>query len=538
MSAEVDIKQLAIVRDETAVPKLRARRRHLVSRYVIPGVLLVGFLSLVAWASRDTLLPPQPVWVVPVLASQSAVQSAGTPLFQAAGWIEPRPTPIRVAALAPGVVEQLLVVEDQAVTAGEPIAELIKQDAKLAYDGAAANLKLREAEVAEAQASVDAARTRFEQPVHLEAALSEANAALAAVETELRNLPFATRRAEAQLRFAIADHQGKQASRGAVSGRSIQEAKSAHDMAQAQVEELRSRAESLAAQTDALTQRRNALQTQLKLLADEKHAKDGSEAKFQAANARLEQAKVALAEAKLRLDRMTVHAPIAGRVYQLIGYPGTTLTGGMGTVAGTDGSTVVTLYRPDRLQVRVDVRFADIPKVALGQPVTINNPALPHPITGNVLFISSEANIQKNTLEVKVAIDSPSDVLKPEMLVDATFLAPKPAESLSAESEETRLYVPRQLVLSDDAGSYLWIADQSAGVARKTLVTTGGAASGGLVEITSGVKIGARVIARGYENLTDGARITVVSEDAQTGEGGSSAAGRPDPLQRLPHEGE
>ena len=73
------------------------------------------------------------------LASQSAVQQEGTPLFQAAGWIEPRPTPVRVAALAPGVVERLLVVEDQPVKAGEPVAELIKEDAQLAYDRAPAN---------------------------------------------------------------------------------------------------------------------------------------------------------------------------------------------------------------------------------------------------------------------------------------------------------------------------------------------------------------------------------------------------------------
>src|SRR5262245_180420 len=112
MSADVDIRQLAIVRDEMAAPKAR-RRRHLLSRYIVPGSLLVGFLALVVWASRDTLLPPQPVWVVPVLATHSTMQNEGTPLFQAAGWIEPRPTPVRVAALAPGVVERLLVVQDQ-----------------------------------------------------------------------------------------------------------------------------------------------------------------------------------------------------------------------------------------------------------------------------------------------------------------------------------------------------------------------------------------------------------------------------------------
>ncbi len=129
MSAEVDIKQLAIVRETSATTK-RLGRRHVLSRYVIPGALVTGFVMLFVWALRNSIWPPQPVSVVPVLATQSSGQSEGTPLFQAAGWIEPRPTPIRVAALAPGVVERLLVVEDQAVKAGEPIAELVKQDAQ------------------------------------------------------------------------------------------------------------------------------------------------------------------------------------------------------------------------------------------------------------------------------------------------------------------------------------------------------------------------------------------------------------------------
>ena len=63
--------------------------------------------------------------VVPVHVARAEVQQAGTPLFKAAGWVEPRPTPILVAALASGVVERLLVVEDQAVETGQPVAELV-----------------------------------------------------------------------------------------------------------------------------------------------------------------------------------------------------------------------------------------------------------------------------------------------------------------------------------------------------------------------------------------------------------------------------
>ncbi len=528
MSAEVDIRQLAIVREDVATPKVQ-RRRHVFSRYVVPGILVMGFLSLVAWASRDTIRPPKQVWVVPVMASQSSVQHEGTPLFQAAGWIEPRPTPVRVPALAPGVVQRLLVVQDQSVQAGEPVAELVKEDAQLARDRAAADVKLSEAELIDARAAVQAAHTKFEQPVHLQAALGEAEAALAMVATEQKNLPFEIRRAEAQLAFAEKDYGGKQAAEGSVAVRVLNEAKSTLDTSQASVEELRNRADSLVLQQAALTQRRDALKTQLKLLADETQAKDQADAQSQAASARLDLAKVSLAEADLRLQRMTVRAPTEGRVYQLVAFPGTTLTGGMSPIANADGSTVVTLYQPTMLQIRADVRFEDIPKVSLGQQVQIKNPALPAPVGGKVLFVSSEANIQKNTLQVKVELDVPPVVLKPEMLVDVTFLAPKPAETVADVSEDLHLYVPQQSLLHDDTGTFVWVADQSSGRARKTPVTTGAIATGGLQEITQGLTIGSRIIARGQESLQDGDRIQVVSEEA------SSAASVASPPEGAPH---
>src|SRR6478752_716356 len=252
MSADVDIRQLAIVREDVAAPKIN-RRRHILSRYVVPGLLVAGFAAVVAWAARDRVFPPKEVWVVPVISSQSRVQHEGTPLFQAAGWIEPRPTPIRVAALAPGVIEKLLVVQDQSVKAGEPVAKLVDVDAKLARDHAEADLQINQAELAAVQAEVQAAHTKFDKPVHLQAALGEAEAALAAVNTELKNLPFETRRAEAQLEFAEKDFKGKQSAKGSISERAVNEAKSVLDSSRATVDELHERVETLAAQQTALS---------------------------------------------------------------------------------------------------------------------------------------------------------------------------------------------------------------------------------------------------------------------------------------------
>src|SRR2546429_2371087 len=128
MNSNVDLKQLAVRRDGPApAPQLR-RPGHLASRYLLPGAVLVGFSAVVAWAARDSLLPSRPVTVVPILTTRAEVRQEGSPLFQAAGWVEARPTPILVTALAEGVIDQLLVVEGQEVKAGEAVARLIDVD--------------------------------------------------------------------------------------------------------------------------------------------------------------------------------------------------------------------------------------------------------------------------------------------------------------------------------------------------------------------------------------------------------------------------
>ena len=238
---------------------------------------------------------------------------------------------------------------------------------------------------------------------------------------------------------------------------------------------------------------------------------------IKAAKARIRQAEVAVAEAKLRLERMTIVAPVDGRVFRLIAHPGARIGSGMTQMEGHDGSTVITMYSPKMLQARVDTRFEDIPKVSLGQTVEIGNPALSTPLKGTVLFISSEADIQKNTLQVKVAIPDPPEVFKPEMLVDVTFLAPDLPNKNEEIGSTIRLYIPQQLIQSDATGSYLWIADQSEGTAIKSRITVGKTSANGLVEILTGATVSSRVISSSVEGLVDGTRIRVTGEDNTIG---------------------
>lgn len=513
---DLDLKQLAVRRDENGHARLTPQRR-VFSRYVLPGGLIAGFVGMLGWAARDAYLPRRPVTVVPVLVSVADVQLAGTPLFKAAGWIEPRPTPTRVTALADGVVEQLLVVEDQLVAAGDPIARLVRRDAELALERARADRSIRAAEVEQAQAALAAARVRFEVPAHLELPLAEADAALAAVQTELSNLEFAAARARVNVRVAQQNLDSKLKAGEGIPAIVMLQAQGALDSARAELDELEQRAPVLQNQRAALQRRRDAAARRLELKVDEQQGVESARAALASAEAQLQQAGVAVTEAELQLERMTIRAPVAGRILDLVAAPGTQLmSSGLSLLEGRDSATVVTMYQPEQLQVRVDVRFEDLPRIGGGQPVQIESPAVSAPLHGQVLFLTGSANIQKNTLEVKVSIESPPGVLKPEMLVDVMFLAPE-SEAPQGATEEYRLFVPRPLVEAGEHGSAVWVADLANGVAKRVPVTLGELHTPELVEVAQGLTAASRLIATGREGLQDGLRIAVTGEDPAVG---------------------
>lgn len=515
MTTELDLSQLAIDRD-TQRPLAGTHRRRWLSRYAVPGSVLLGFLALLAWAVRDRLLPSTPVTVIPVMVTRAAAHAVGTPLFHAAGWVEPRPTPVLTPALTDGIVAELLVVEGQEVESGQPVARLIDTDAHLALEQAQADLDLRTAELESAQAELRAARLRREQPVHLEAHVAEAHSLLAKTETERAGMPFLIQAAEARLEYTRQSLSGKQAAEPAISRRVLLEAQSDFDRAQAELQELQARKLGLERESDALRQRHGALARQLELLIDETRHEADAQAQVHAAEARRRQAELSVQAAQLRLQRMVVTAPVSGRVLSLVARPGSRVTGPDRNEEHS-GSTVVTLYDPHRLQVRADVRLEDVPLIQPGQAVQIETASVREPIRGEVLLATSQASVQKNTLEVKVALVAPPPEVRPEMLVKATFLAvDKEGEPSRDFQPAERLLVPRQLVEAAANGPTVWVADPS-GRADRRPVQLGKAVTAELVEVVAGLSATDRLIAEGRQGLISGQRITIAGDDPGIG---------------------
>lgn len=461
MSTNVDLRQLAVRRDNAAATV--GRRRHLLARYVLPGAIVVGFLGVIGWSARDSLLPAQPVTVVAVLSTRAELYQEGTPLFRAAGWVEPRPTPVVVTALADGVVRQLLVVEGQEVKKDEKVAVLDTKDAELGLA------------LAEQEKALKVAQLKLLG---------------ATMERELQNLDYQVQVAQANVELARRELQSKQdlRTRGATSELELRRAETAHTTATSSLKELQGR----------------------RRLSEQEF-----EAQVEAAKARLRLAEVAAQVADLRLKRMTILAPITGRVLALATRPGARIAGAS-SGSQHDSSIVITMYDPAKLQVRADVRLEDVPRLQPGQKVKIETAAAPGgPLEGELLFSTSQADISKNTLQVKVSLAAPPPSLRPDMLVDVTFLAPPRAKASSTESR-LHLLIPRQLVESGEGGTRVWIADQAAGVARLRAVKLG-PSTADLVEVVEGLNAADRVISGGREGLRDGQRIRVTDEDTTLG---------------------
>lgn len=508
----LDLKQLSLDRSpQKAMPANDPHRKRWITRYVLPLCILIGFIALFGIAAGRGLTTSRTVTVVPVVVKRAEAQPAGTPMFQSPGWIEPRPTSVRVAALAPGVIEELMVVEGQQVRKGEPIAQLISIDAELVVEQAKNSVAIRQGQLQQAIAGLNAAKVRFANPVHLQVQLADAISTQAKAKTELAKLPFLIEAATATANYALTNLQQKEAAQAAISRNILARAESEYAAASATLQELRQRQPNLQRELNALDDKVEAIRRQLELLVEETRQEQEAEAAVQSAKALRAEAQLRLQQAELLLERNIIRAPMDGRVLRLIAAPGTRVSG-LESNDGQDSGTVVEMYDPGRLQVRADVRLEDVPMVTRGQLVEIETASSPHVIKGRVLQTTSAASVQKNTLEVKVELIDPPETVSPDMLATATFLAPVVDSPTNATTETEHLFVPQQLVAQGDTGAFVWVVGAD-NTARKQFVEVGGKRGEGLVMITSGLNPTDKLIASDTEELSDGSRVNVAGDD-------------------------
>ncbi len=493
-------------------------RRRWKTRVLVPGAIFTATAAVLMYSAGAAILPATSVRVVPVMVKSGGHTGGGRVVAQAPGWVEADPYSIAVSALTDGVIREVVVLEGQPVAAGQVVARLVDDDARLGVDRARSALLEGEAALSTAQATLEAAQRTWEHPIELTRKLAAAEAMLAEKMAELARWPAELAAEEAKAAELEADYERVAA---------------LHEREQtSQIEFIRTRQQYLAqrAMADAMKAREAIILAQIKgieaeveagrenlrLRIEDTQLLEAAKAHAAAAAARVEQMKAMLGEATLRLERTEIRSPAAGIVMTRLVEPGAKVM-----LSGNEmrSAYVLRLFDPAKLQVRVDVPLADAAKVGVGQPAEIIVDVLPDRVfQGEVTRIVNEADVQKNTLQVKVAIRAPAADLKPEMLARARFMV---MESAADQVVRERLYVPQGLLRKGaDGGVRVWLADQARQVAVDRPVTPGGGTGAGWIEIDSGLNPGDRLIADPPADLRDGGRIRIAGEMTAFSAGG------------------
>ncbi len=217
-----------------------------------------------------------------------------------------------------------------------------------------------------------------------------------------------------------------------------------------------------------------------------------------AQRATVRQLEGALELATIDVSNTTIRAPIPATVLERNVEIGEFVTTGFVGDRGAKGY-VVSIADLNDLQVELDVSQNDFAKVFPQQPCWIVTDAYPDKrYDGFVDLISPEANRQKATVQVRVKVKNPDELLKPDMNATVSFLAKdNPTTKPGEAAARAVIRIPAGAVRN---GAVFVVENGQA--MRRTVVI--GSTRSGEIEIRDGLIGGEDLIVSPPENLETG----------------------------------
>jgi len=417
---------------------------------LIPAIVFSCTLALILWSVWPVLWPSrsietaQAMHVLSVVSTSESQSSAAqstppksTRTVQAAGWLEAEPFYTAASALADGIVNEILFLEGDHVEAGQVLARMVDDKARLRLARDEAELLRALASLSQANAVLVAADQNWAAPYELERAVSSGRASLAERQAELAQLSALIRVEEALL---VQTNEELRSIEKAFKGDAASEIEfiTARELAlaqQARLEATQGREPILQSVITRIQSNLHAAERAMELRIDDRNRLDTARASVDHAKALVALHEVQRDESMLELDRMTIRAPITGYVQRRYKVPGDKVVLMMDEPSSAH---IARLYNPSKLQVRVDVPLADASEVYVGQSCEVVVEVLADRVfMGEVLRITHEADLQKNTLQVKVRVMDPDPMLRPEMLTRVKFLPDDTDKGMTHQSAKT-----------------------------------------------------------------------------------------------------
>jgi HlyD family secretion protein len=214
---------------------------------------------------------------------------------------------------------------------------------------------------------------------------------------------------------------------------------------------------------------------------------------------RTAQASVAVAQAQLRdlqtrQTRMTIRAPVSGRVLERTVRPGDT---------SASGTNLFRIAREGLVEHDAEVPEAQLALIHVGDRATVTLPSGAR-VTGTVRLVSPRVDLQTKLGRVRVLLPVRPD-LRPGGFARTSF----------AQAGRPVTAVPEAAIRYDADGASVMVVQPDNKV-RRTAIRTGERA-GGFVELIQGPAPGAKVTLGGSAFVLDGDLIRPVAAPVQTG---------------------
>ena len=221
------------------------------------------------------------------------------------------------------------------------------------------------------------------------------------------------------------------------------------------------------------------------------HAKGiAPQAEMESLSARFLTAQAALDNARLRLSRCIIKAPVAGVVRRLDAKPGLLLG-----VA----DPVAEILQMDRVKAVIGIPESDVAAVRELNEIQITIQALGNRIlTGHKHFLSPAPESNAHVYRMELAIANSDYSIFPGMFVRADIIKSENSEALA---------VPLYSIISRNEEQFVYL--ESEGYVEKQPVQLG-IMDGWMVEVIDGLALGDRVVIEGHRDIEDAQQVRVV----------------------------
>lgn len=226
---------------------------------------------------------------------------------------------------------------------------------------------------------------------------------------------------------------------------------------------------------------------------------DNADAAYRAQVASVEVAQAQLAQVQLMLDDTVVRAPISGHVLRRHVQPG--------EKAGID-APLLAIVDLSRLEVQTQAAVSDVARIALGAPAQVVVEGIgERRFDGRVERINPGAEPGTRSINFFVSLPDQGGLLRVGMF--ATVL-------LRVGSAEPVPALPLAAIRSDAGLDFVWVL--AGDRLRRQPVTLGRRDERArLVQVTSGLALGERVLASRFDGLRDGQPVRLVESTSGAG---------------------